>query len=73
MDPLLLLAAVLFLTWPLQYRFSTRRIRARLRDRGLGTERFDRMMGTRRWFVRLWLAVIPVLGVLCIALFATDS
>jgi hypothetical protein len=64
MDGLTVLAGVLFVIWPVQYRWSIRRIRRRVEERGGDVERFERAMD-RRW-IRLMLAAAPVLGVVLI-------
>jgi hypothetical protein len=64
MDGLTVLAGVLFVIWPVQYRWSIRRIRRRVEERGGDVERFERAMD-RRW-MRVMLAGAPVLGVVLI-------
>jgi hypothetical protein len=64
MNGLTVLAGVLFAIWPIQYRWSMRRIRRRVEERGGDVERFERTMD-RRW-MGLMLAATPVLGVVLI-------
>jgi hypothetical protein len=64
MDGLTVLAGVLFVIWPIQYRWSMRRVRRRVEERGGDVERFERTMD-RRW-IWLMLAAAPVLGVVFI-------
>jgi hypothetical protein len=58
------LAGILFVIWPLQYRWSIRRVRRRVEAHGGDVERFERAMD-RRW-IRVMLAAAPVIGVLLI-------
>jgi len=63
-DGLTVFAGVLFAISPIQYRWSIRRIRRRVEERGGHVERFERAM-ERRW-MRLMLVAAPVFGVLLI-------
>jgi hypothetical protein len=63
-DVATILAGLLFVAWPLQYRRSVRRVRGRVARRGGDVERFRATMN-RRW-IRVALRVAPVVGVLLI-------
>jgi hypothetical protein len=63
-DGLTVLAGVLFVIWPIQLRWSVRRIRRRVEERGGDAARFERTMD-RRW-IRLTLVAAPVIGALLI-------
>ena len=58
------LAGILFVIWPLPYRWSMRRVRRRVEVRGGDVERFERAMD-RRW-IRAMLVAAPAIGVLLI-------
>ena len=60
----LIVAGALFLIWPLQYRSTMRRIRARISAREGDVARFDRAMD-RQW-IRVALMTAPIAGVLLI-------
>jgi hypothetical protein len=60
-----IVAGALFVVWPLQYRWSMTRIRARLAERGGHVERFETLMGRR--VIRVGLVATPLVGVLLIA------
>jgi hypothetical protein len=59
-------AGVLFVTWPLQYRRSTRRIADRMRARGADADEFERRMSSR--LIRIALVIAPITGVVLIVL-----
>lgn len=60
-DIWLIVAGVLFLIWPLQYRRSVRRIHERVATRGGDIGRFDRSM-SRPW-IRAMLIISPLAGI----------
>jgi hypothetical protein len=66
MDVALLVAGVLLLFWPIQYRRSMRRIESRMAARGGDPETFRQHMD-RRW-IRIALMAAPFAGVALIAL-----
>jgi predicted ABC-type ATPase len=63
-DAWTVLAGVLFMVWPLQYRWSISRVRRRVKEGGGDVERFERAMD-RRW-IRVMLVASPAIGVLLI-------
>jgi hypothetical protein len=65
-DPALLLAGVLFLIWPIHFRWTMGRIRRRLVERGDDPARFEQAMDRR--FIRLGLVISPIGGVILIVL-----
>jgi hypothetical protein len=69
-DPVLIVAGALFVVWPFQYRWSMRKIRARIASRGGDAEHFERHMD-RRW-ISVSLVVAPVFGVLLMVLGVVD-
>jgi hypothetical protein len=60
-----IVAGVLFVVWPLQYRHSIGRARERIAQHGGDVERFEATMD-RRW-IRVALRAAPVVGALLIA------
>ena len=60
-----IVAGALFVVWPLQYRWSMTRIRARLAERAGDVERFESFMGRR--VIRVGLLATPLVGLLLIA------
>ena len=66
MDPVLLLAGVLFLIWPIHFRWTMGRIRKRLVERGDDPERFEQSMD--RPFIRFGLVISPIGGAILIVL-----
>jgi hypothetical protein len=62
----LIVAGVLFVLWPLQYRRSIGRIRRRLWERGGDVQKFDRAMN-RAW-IRAAVVSSPFAGALLIVL-----
>jgi len=67
----LIVAGALFVLWPLQYRWSIRRIRTRVAERGGDVQRFDRAMN-RDW-IRAAVVISPIGGVLLIVLGAIGN
>lgn len=65
----MIVAGVLFLVWPIQYRRSIAGIRRRIAARQGDVGRFDRAMD-RRW-TRVALVVAPFAGVVFIVVGAT--
>jgi hypothetical protein len=64
-DVATLFAAAPFLLWPAQYRWSMRRVKARLVERGGDVARFEDRMDRRP--IRVALVAVPLMGVVLIA------